>query len=175
MDVRMPDGTIITGVPDNITQADLLARYNRFSTAAPAQQPPAAQALVQPEAGLPSIAPPKPQQFDPTKPLTAESYMAAVAKRKEETPDRSISDAALDTGITLLKGAIGLPESFVGLADIRRRNPSKGASMTLLEVLLYVGVFVVIVWWAWAANFDACDECNHDCNQGRDCPARGKK
>jgi hypothetical protein len=36
MDVRMPDGTIITGVPDNITQADLLARYSRFSAAAPA-------------------------------------------------------------------------------------------------------------------------------------------
>ena len=40
MDVRMPDGTIITGVPDNITQTDLLARYSKFSTAAPA---PAAQ------------------------------------------------------------------------------------------------------------------------------------
>jgi hypothetical protein len=44
--------------------------------------------------------------------------------------------------------------------------------MTLLEVLLYVGVFVVIVWWAANANFDACDECNHDCRQGRDCPNR---
>jgi hypothetical protein len=27
----MPDGTLITAVPDNITQADLLARYNAFS------------------------------------------------------------------------------------------------------------------------------------------------
>jgi len=44
--------------------------------------------------------------------------------------------------------------------------------MTLLEVLLYVGVFVVIVWWAARANFDACDECNYDCRQGRDCPNR---
>ena len=54
----------------------------------------------------------------PIQPLTAEQYKAAVEKRKQETPARSISDAALDTGITLLKGAIGLPEGFVGLADI---------------------------------------------------------
>jgi len=31
MDVRMPDGTGITNVPDNITQEDLLERYSRFS------------------------------------------------------------------------------------------------------------------------------------------------
>jgi hypothetical protein len=30
IDVQMPDGTIITGVPDNITQADLLARYKAY-------------------------------------------------------------------------------------------------------------------------------------------------
>jgi GNAT superfamily N-acetyltransferase len=30
IDVQMPDGTIISGVPDNITQADLLARYKAF-------------------------------------------------------------------------------------------------------------------------------------------------
>lgn len=29
MDVRMPDGTLITNVPDNITQADLMARVER--------------------------------------------------------------------------------------------------------------------------------------------------
>jgi len=31
MDVRMPDGTLVKNVPDNITQADLLARYQAFS------------------------------------------------------------------------------------------------------------------------------------------------
>jgi len=35
IDVRMPDGTLVKNVPDNITQADLLARYNAF-TAQPA-------------------------------------------------------------------------------------------------------------------------------------------
>jgi hypothetical protein len=33
MDVRMPDGTIITNVPDNITQSELLERYKKFSGA----------------------------------------------------------------------------------------------------------------------------------------------
>ena len=32
MDVRMPDGTVVKNVPDNITQADLLARYSAFKT-----------------------------------------------------------------------------------------------------------------------------------------------
>ena len=31
IDVQMPDGTIITGVPDNVTQADLMARYQSFA------------------------------------------------------------------------------------------------------------------------------------------------
>jgi GNAT superfamily N-acetyltransferase len=34
IDVQMPDGTIISGVPDNITQADLLARYKSFAAKA---------------------------------------------------------------------------------------------------------------------------------------------
>jgi hypothetical protein len=34
IDVQMPDGTIISGVPDNITQADLLARYKAFAAKA---------------------------------------------------------------------------------------------------------------------------------------------
>jgi hypothetical protein len=36
MDVQMPDGTIVTGVPDDITQKDLMSRYQNY-------QPPAAQ------------------------------------------------------------------------------------------------------------------------------------
>ena len=30
IDVQMPDGTIISGVPDNVTQADLLKRYQAY-------------------------------------------------------------------------------------------------------------------------------------------------
>jgi hypothetical protein len=32
MDVRMPDGTVVKNVPNNITQTDLLARYSAFKT-----------------------------------------------------------------------------------------------------------------------------------------------
>jgi len=32
MNVQMPDGTIITDVPENITQKELLAKYNKFNT-----------------------------------------------------------------------------------------------------------------------------------------------
>lgn len=48
---------------------------------------------------------------------------------EQPTPERTISDAALDTGITLLKGAIGLPESVVGLLDI----PAQGRIGKFLE------------------------------------------
>lgn len=42
--------------------------------------------------------------------------------------------------------------------------------MTIWEGLLILGVFGVIVWWARNAVFDACEECNYDCKQGRECP-----
>ena len=61
--------------------------------------------------------------------LDAQEYKAALEKRNLETADRSISDVAVDSGITFLKGAIGLPEAFVGLADI----PTRGALGKLLE------------------------------------------
>jgi hypothetical protein len=38
IDVQMPDGTIISGVPDNISQADLLARYKAYVPPAPAPE-----------------------------------------------------------------------------------------------------------------------------------------
>ena len=64
IDVRMPDGTLVKNVPDNITQEDLLARYNAFS-AQPAT--PVTPPTVGPEgAPIPSILqnkePPVPEQ-----------------------------------------------------------------------------------------------------------------
>ena len=127
MDVRMPDGTIITGVPEGTTQAELLARYQKYTAA----QPPAAQP---PAAETPAAAP-APALAEATSPaagaqtFNAQDYLAAVEKRKLENPDRSVSDAVVDTGITLLKGIIGLPEAFVGLADI----PTAGYIGKILE------------------------------------------
>ncbi len=130
MDVLMPDGTTITGVPEGTTQTELLARYGKY-TASKTQSP---------EAGLPSIAPVEPApvaQAAPAEPaapmapnvMDAQAYKAALEKRNQETPERTVSGTALDAGITLLKGAIGLPEAFVGLADI----PSRGALGKFLE------------------------------------------
>ena len=113
MDVLMPDGTTITGVPEGITQAELLARYNKFS---------APQAPVAP-AGLESIAPRAPNT------MTADEYRAQVAAREAKGYDRTIGGTAKDAGITLLKGAIGLPEAMVGLLDI----PTMGYAGKLLE------------------------------------------
>jgi len=53
MDVLMPDGTTITGVPEGITQSDLLARYGKFSSS----QPQEAALPAQPPTGLASFGP----------------------------------------------------------------------------------------------------------------------
>lgn len=37
MDVRMPDGTVISNVPDDISQDELLARYNSYASSTPKQ------------------------------------------------------------------------------------------------------------------------------------------
>ena len=46
--------------------------------------------------------------------------------------------------------------------------------METVQIIVTILVFVVIAWWALTANFDACDECNHNCRQGRDCPRRNQ-
>ena len=61
--------------------------------------------------------------------MTAEQYQQQLAQRAQESPERSMADYVKDTGITFLKGAIGLPESFVGLADI----PTRGAIGKMLS------------------------------------------
>jgi hypothetical protein len=140
MDVLMPDGTTITGVPEGITQSELLARYGKYTsglapTAAPTLSPEeqAMGAIGAPsEGGIASIA--KRQEALPPSTggrnaMTADEYRAQVAAREAQGYDRTISGTALDAGITLLKGAIGLPEAFVGLADI----PTLGYAGKVLE------------------------------------------
>ena len=75
-------------------------------------------------AGLAAIAP----KVNPNS-MTADEYLAQVAKRNQETPERTFGGTAKDAGITLLKGAIGLPEAMVGLIDI----PTMGYAGKLLE------------------------------------------
>ena len=80
IDVRMPDGTLVKNVPDNITQADLLARYNAF-TAQPAT-PVAPAVEVTPQA--PQVSPegaPIPSVLQ-TQPQVSEDRPAAGSARK---------------------------------------------------------------------------------------------
>jgi len=103
-----------------------------FFPTKPAERPFAPSMPAEPEAGiagLPQVAKPPEAAPEESRALTAEKYLAEVEARKQESPDRSVSDAVLDSGITLLKGTIGLPEAFVGLADI----PSRGAIGKFLE------------------------------------------
>ena len=80
IDVRMPDGTLITDVPDNITQADLLARYNAFSAQPATPVAPAVEVTPQaPQVG-PEVAPiPSVLQ---TQPQVSEDRPAAGSARK---------------------------------------------------------------------------------------------
>ena len=125
----MPDGTTITGVPEGTTQSQLLARYSKYTAAkAPAPEPglPSIATQAAPVEAAAPVAPATPMAPNV---MDAQAYKAALEQRNQQTPERSVSDIVLDTGITFLKGTIGLPESFVGLADI----PTKGAIGKLLE------------------------------------------
>jgi hypothetical protein len=86
--------------------------------------------------GVPApVATPTPAQQAPTNQvrnpnsMTADEYRAQVAAREAKGYDRTIGGTAIDAGITFLKSAIGLPEAFVGLADI----PTLGRVGKLLE------------------------------------------
>ena len=179
MDVLMPDGTLVTDVPEGITQSQLLARYSKFTAAKPAKEAPvntafspqeqAAAAATAPASGIASIlaTPSKPRVSAPYQPtlspeeqmmgaigapsegignliprpqgqvnaegqitgMTRDQYAEALRKREEQTPIRSAKDVAVDAGVTFLKSAIGLPEAYVGLADI----PTMGYAGKLLK------------------------------------------
>ena len=138
----MPDGTLVTDVPEGITKAQLLEKYGRYGDRKLASSVP--------EPGLPSLGnkpqtmgaanllpeqqtvaypagPPVAQTAQPevaqtaqtpvNEPLTREKYLADVKKR-EEGYTRSVSDEVINAGITFLKGAIGLNQAYLGLADI---------------------------------------------------------
>ena len=92
IDVQMPDGTIISGVPDNVTQADLLKRYQAYK---PAQTTGNLTGAVPDELG----------RYD-------------VAKQPTQTAQQPPVDAgfsAKDTAIALGQGVVGAGKS---LADV---------------------------------------------------------
>lgn len=123
MDVRMPDGTVITGVPEGITQTELLARYNKYSTPAPAAapaQPP------QPEAGLASIAPKPVEGFGESKPVEGfgKSEPIDVGPVKQPfTPEQQKEASFLEE---LKKGATGAFE--YGLPSMYQQTKLQGSA-----------------------------------------------
>ena len=84
---------------------------------------PEEQSISAPVEGIASI---KPQRANA---MTADEYRAQVAAREAQGYDRTFGGTAIDVGVTLLKSAIGLPEAFVGLADI----PTLGYAGKILE------------------------------------------
>lgn len=82
MDVRMPDGTIVKNVPDDITQDDLLERYNAYKTpAAPAKK----------EAPIPEVGMPEIEAFNqpgaPKRPLKGSVMEGYEGKQGEALPE----------------------------------------------------------------------------------------
>ena len=116
MDVLMPDGTLVTGVPEGITQSDLLARYGKFSASkAEAPSPEASSITKNAEGQITGMG--------------RDAYLAAVENRKQEIPERTLSGTTKDLGIALLKSAIAVPEFAVGVADL----PTMGYAGKLLQ------------------------------------------
>ena len=178
MDVLMPDGTLVTDVPEGVTQSQLLARYSKFSATKPVKEAPTLSPEEQvmgsigaPGEGIASIftKPSKPQPIaEPTlspeeqvmgaigapsdeltkmvaapqgrvnaegqiTSMTRDQYVEELRKRGEQTPERTAKSTAIDAGVTALKAAIGLPESFVGLANI----PTMGYAGKILKDMGY--------------------------------------
>ena len=83
IDVRMPDGTLVTDVPDNITQADLMARFDAFK-AQPVTSAPTVAPEIQVTPQAPQVGPegaPVPSVLQ-TQPQVSEDRPAAGAARK---------------------------------------------------------------------------------------------
>ena len=40
------------------------------------------------------------------------------------------------------------------------------------DVFLTLSGLCLAVWVAGKIDFDSCDECDYNCNQGRDCPRK---
>ena len=57
------------------------------------------------------------------------SDLVEAAKQQPYEPERTVGGSAIDAGVTLLKGAIGIPETAIGLLDI----PTQGRVGRFLE------------------------------------------
>ncbi len=106
MDVRMPDGTVITNVPDNVTQSELLARYNKTQVDVAPQAQPTVDEYPQWASTSGGAAVGRPRRVDRTnvqaQPRPLESAMAGVTK--------SVIDPLLAAGQIATGGNLGTSE-----------------------------------------------------------------
>lgn len=106
MDVRMPDGTVITNVPDNVTQSELLAKYNKTQVDVAPQAQPTVDEYPQWASTSGGAAVGRPRRIDRTnvqaQPRPLESTMAGVTK--------SVVDPLLAVGQIATGGNLGTSE-----------------------------------------------------------------
>ena len=119
MDVRMPDGTLVKNVPDNITQADLLARYDAFKT------PDTRGNII--SGDVPTVAGQvaNPPVIEPKRSMQ-EKMMALY-----EVPATMLSGAALT--IPSAVSALATGEAPMAMAQRNMYQPRSGASQDVLQ------------------------------------------
>jgi hypothetical protein len=115
----MPDGTLVKNVPDNITQADLLARYDAFKT------PDLRGNIINTD--VPTVAGqvPNPPVIEPKRTMR-EKMMALY-----EVPATMLSGAALTVPSAVSAMATGEPP--MAMAQRNMYQPRSGASQDVLQ------------------------------------------
>jgi hypothetical protein len=101
MNVQMPDGTIITGVPEGITQTELLARYQRF-----AEKP-----VTEPQAAQPPA--PRPTPPEAARPMPVVDPMGNIIG----SPDIVPQPAEPEMGLPAVAGPKKPPSEFAPLQE----------------------------------------------------------
>jgi hypothetical protein len=119
MDVLMPDGTLVTGVPEGVTQSDLLARYSKFSASKPTPAAPTLSpeeqvmgAATAPATGIASLRKPSDvPEMTPYTPSLTESLMELIPGNKAKAANEyAARKAAEERGVSpeeIYKGAGG--------------------------------------------------------------------
>ena len=130
MDVRMPDGTLVRNVPDDITQTDLLARYNKFKAPEPEEvKPPEKGNFITDTLGGLATGAGKlmatPTEF--TGLLSGEKPYKA-----EDTPEALLKSAGIPSSAEdVYKGVLNAltPKSVLGLEGIQNKISGLGSGI----------------------------------------------
>jgi hypothetical protein len=155
IDVQMPDGTIISGVPDNITQADLLARYKAYTPSASTSENVTGavpdelgryDAAKQPTAGVPSAGTQRPEDIG-----VIERNIGAAKRGVESLGDvagglglagTAITGTEAETAAKMreIKREQAIPQQTPGLTagDIERIYKQKGLGAAAAQVPSYI-------------------------------------